>query len=132
MTYPAGNRNAARVTGPPNHRIEFVFLARVKSTDELPRRSGRSFIANSGDVFINQRRVYKRIFPRQMALDVISDNGGELADLEGEPAILPRRQSQRIFVQPNGSAVIARIESAIESRLGEEVNLFAELCVEKQ
>ena len=67
-----------------------------------------------------------------MALDVISDNGGELADLEGEPAILPRRQSQRIFVQPNCGPVIARVESAIESRLCEEVNLFAELRVEKK
>ena len=67
-----------------------------------------------------------------MPRDIISDNGGELADLQGEAAILPRRQPKRIFVQPNGGAVIARIESAIKSRLGKKINLFAELCVEKQ
>src|SRR5438105_14091907 len=65
-----------------------------------------------------------------MALDVISDNGGELADLEGEPAILPRRQAQRIFVQPNCGPVIARVESAIKSRWCEEIHMFAELRVE--
>ena len=67
-----------------------------------------------------------------MALDVISDNSREFADLEGEPTILRRRQSQRIFVQPNGGPVIARVESAIKPGLGEKINLRSVLCIEKE
>src|SRR5437588_12516532 len=67
-----------------------------------------------------------------MAGHKIANNSGKFADLKIQTAIFPGRNAQRIFIQPNGGAVIARIEPAIESRLGKEINLFAELRVEKK
>src|SRR2546428_6734254 len=67
-----------------------------------------------------------------MPRDKIADDGGELTDLQGETSILTRRNPKRIFVEPNLSAVIARIESAINSRLHKQINMRTKLPVEKQ
>ena len=62
----------------------------------------------------------------------IADDRRELSDLQIEAPIVPRRDSERVLVEPNLSAVIARIESAVEPRLNEEINLRAALRVEKK
>src|SRR5262249_48871464 len=55
-----------------------------------------------------------------------------LADLQCKTAVLPWRNSKRILVQTNVGAVIGWIESAVESGLREEINLRADLRVQKQ
>src|SRR5438445_13683809 len=67
-----------------------------------------------------------------MSRDKIADNGGELTDLQSEATVLPRGNPKRILIQTNLGAVIARIETAIESRLREEINVRAELSVEEK
>src|SRR5262249_28925605 len=67
-----------------------------------------------------------------MSRDPISDDGSELADLQCKTAILPWGDSKRVLVQASLSAVIARIEAAVESRLRKEVNLRPDLRVQKQ
>src|ERR1700730_14430668 len=67
-----------------------------------------------------------------MTRDPIADDSGELADLQSQTAILPRRDAKRVFVEPEIGAVIARVEPAIKSRLHEEINLRPDLRVEKQ
>src|SRR5437899_7525292 len=67
-----------------------------------------------------------------MPRDKVPDDGGELTDLESKTSVLPRRNSKRIFVEPNLSAVIARIEPTIQSRLRKQINMRTKLRVEKQ
>src|SRR4029450_5626847 len=67
-----------------------------------------------------------------MARHPIADDRGELTDLRRETTIIPRRGTQRVFVEPNLSAVIARIKAAIEPRLCKEINLRSDLGVEKK
>src|SRR5438309_11121293 len=67
-----------------------------------------------------------------MSRDKIADNGGELTDLQSKATVLPRGNPKRILIQANLGAVIARIETAIESRLGKEINVRAELSVEEK
>src|SRR6266496_6717872 len=55
-TEPPRDRNAAGITGSPDHWIELVFLT-LKSIDKIARRPGRDFVADGGDVLINQRRI---------------------------------------------------------------------------
>jgi hypothetical protein len=64
--------------------------------------------------------------------DPIADDRCELAELQCKTTVLPRRDSKRILVQANLGAVIGRVEPAVDSRLREEINLRAELRVEKQ
>src|SRR4030095_1770960 len=64
--------------------------------------------------------------------DPIAHHGGELADLQSETAILPRRNAQCVFVEPNLSPVIARVKTAIQPRLRKEINLRADLRIEKE
>src|SRR5207253_2725191 len=44
----------------------------------------------------------------------IADDRGEFANLQRQATIVPRRHAQRIFVEPNLGAVIARVKAAIE------------------
>src|SRR5438067_13850860 len=67
-----------------------------------------------------------------MPRNPIADDRGELTDLRRETTIIPRRGTQRVFVEPNLSAVIARIKAAIEPRLCKEINLRSDLGVEKK
>src|SRR5438309_1064342 len=62
----------------------------------------------------------------------VTDNGSELTDLESKATVFPRRHPRGIFIQANGSTMVARIEPTIESRLCIEVNLRSKLGVEKQ
>src|SRR6266550_743847 len=62
----------------------------------------------------------------------IADDRGEFANLQRQATIVPRRHAQRIFVEPNLGAVIARVKAAIEPRLRKEINVRAGLCVEKE
>src|SRR5207247_11409820 len=68
----------------------------------------------------------------EMPRNPIAHDRGELADLHREAAILPRSDAHCIFVEAHLSAVIARIKTAIEPRLREEINLRSDLRVEKQ
>src|SRR5438876_9881304 len=61
-----------------------------------------------------------------------ADDGFELANLHSEPAIIPRRNAKCIFVEPKLSAAVARVEAAIEPRLGKEINVRPKLRVQKQ
>jgi len=67
-----------------------------------------------------------------MPRDPVSDNGCELADLESEAAIVPGSEPKCIFIKPDLSAVITRVEAAVESRLRKEIDLRANLGVEEE
>ena len=62
----------------------------------------------------------------------VTDNGSKLTDLKGKAAVFPWRHTQGVFIEADGSAVIARIEPTIESRLYKEVNLRPDLGVEEE
>ena len=62
----------------------------------------------------------------------IADDRGEFANLQRQATIVPRRHTQRIFVEPNLGAVIARVKAAIDPRLRKEINVRADLRVEKE
>src|SRR6266480_3502786 len=114
---PAGYRNATRITGSPDYRIERVLLVVVEPVDEVEQRKRRRLVSNWRDVFINYRRVNEGILPGEMPRHPIANDRGELADLQRQSTIIPGRDSQRIFVEPNLSAVIARVKAAIQPRL---------------
>ena len=67
-----------------------------------------------------------------MSRHPIANYGREFSDLQIETAVLPRGEPQCVLVEPNLSAVIARVESTIEPRLSEEINLRSVLRVEKE
>src|ERR1700730_14891067 len=67
-----------------------------------------------------------------MPRDPIADHGSELTDLQGETAVLPRSNAKCVLIKPDLSALIARIESTIESRLNKKINLGPDLCIEKE
>src|SRR6266545_3857312 len=67
-----------------------------------------------------------------MSRDPIAYDRGELADLHCQSPIFPRCNAQCIFVEPNLSAVIARVKTAIEPGLREEINLRADLRIQKK
>src|SRR6476661_5414999 len=67
-----------------------------------------------------------------MSRNPIADDGREFAGLQCETTVLPWGDSKRILVQANVGAVIARIESPIQSRLREEIHLRTGLRVQKQ
>ena len=67
-----------------------------------------------------------------MAWDPVTDHGSKLTYLQIEPAVLPRGHAKCIFVQSNLSAVIARVEPAIEPGLRKKVNLTSKLGIEKK
>jgi len=48
-----------------------------------------------------------------MSRDKIADDGSELSDLQCETAVVPWRDPECVFVEPNLSAVITWIESTI-------------------
>src|SRR4051812_9641453 len=61
-----------------------------------------------------------------------SDHGRELPGLKIETSIFPGRDPHRVFIQPDLSAVIGRIETAVDSRLGESINRGTKLRVDEQ
>src|SRR5437773_11884391 len=67
-----------------------------------------------------------------MSRNPVAHDRSELADLHRQAAILPGRDAHCIFVEAHLSAAIARIKTAIEPRLREEINLRSDLRVEKQ
>src|SRR5436189_2884826 len=67
-----------------------------------------------------------------MSRNPVAHDRSELADLHRQAAILPGRDAHCIFVEAHLSAVIARIKTAIEPRLREEINLRSDLRVEKE
>ena len=67
-----------------------------------------------------------------MPRDPIAYDRGERADLYRQAAILPWRNAQCVFVEPKLSAVIARVKTAIKPRLSKEINLRADLRIEKE
>src|SRR3954470_18157134 len=66
-----------------------------------------------------------------MPLDPAANDGRDLAHLETEAAVFPRRYPNRVFVEPDIRAFITWIESAIDARLGENVNRCADLRVDE-
>src|SRR5438477_4737772 len=62
----------------------------------------------------------------------VTDNGSKFTDLQSKAAVLPWRHAQGVFIEAEGSSMVARIEPTIESRLCKEVNLRSKLGVEKQ
>src|SRR2546423_5032930 len=67
-----------------------------------------------------------------MARHPAADDGGKLAGLEIEPAVFPGRDTHGVFIEPKLRALIARIETAIDPRLRENINHRTELCVDEQ
>src|SRR5207244_11139656 len=90
------------------------------------------FIPNGREGFINQRRVDKRIVPRQVPRHPIAHYGRKFADLQRKTPVLPWCNSSRVLIQANVGTLIGGIEPAIDSSLREEINLRAQLRVEKQ
>src|ERR1700686_5853543 len=127
----ARNRNATRVTRPPNHRIPNRRVV-DKPVDEVVRRGRRECVADRGHIFINQGCVNEGIFPRQMPWNPIADHRSELTDLQIETPFVPRRYAYCIFIKPDLGAVVAGLEAAIDSRLREEINLRPQLRVKKK
>src|SRR4051812_31362413 len=62
----------------------------------------------------------------------VADDGGELTNLQSEPPVFPRCVTKGVFVDADFRAVVTRIKTAVQSRLAEEIKLFAELRVEKK
>src|SRR5450759_2648469 len=62
----------------------------------------------------------------------IAHDGCEFSGLQIEPAIVPWRDAERIFVKAHLRPAIARIETAIQARLDEDVNGRADLRVEEE
>ena len=62
----------------------------------------------------------------------VTDDRGKLSELEIEPAVFPGRDAHRIFIEPNLRALIARIETAIDPGLRENINRRTELRVDEQ
>jgi hypothetical protein len=54
-----------------------------------------------------------------MARNPVAYDGGELSQLQSEPAIRPRRDAEGVFIEPNLGALVAGIEPAIQPRLRE-------------
>src|ERR1041385_3822435 len=96
------------------------------------QRDTFAMISNRRDVFVNQRRINKRIVPGKMPGHPITNDGRELTNLRAEPAVLPGRDPQCIFIEPDLRSGIRGIKSAIETRLNEKINLRTDLSVEKQ
>src|SRR4030095_957427 len=67
-----------------------------------------------------------------MPLNPIAHDRGKLADLQIETAIIPRRETKRIFIKTDFSATSTRVEPAIESLLSKEINLGPDLRVVKE
>src|SRR6476620_9098744 len=67
-----------------------------------------------------------------MARHPIADDGSELSHLQGKTPVVPRRDPERIFVEPDLSAVITWIKTSIQTRLNKNINLRPNLGVEKQ
>src|SRR5579864_3323319 len=67
-----------------------------------------------------------------MSRDPVSDNGGEFADLQIEASIVPRRETDCVFIHSNLCALIAWIETTVQPRLREKINLFSQLTVQKK
>ena len=67
-----------------------------------------------------------------MPRDPIAHHSSELADLQIETSVVPRRYAYCIFIKPDLSAVITWIEPTIESRLRKKINLGPNLCIEKE
>src|ERR1700726_2498123 len=66
-----------------------------------------------------------------MPLHPIANNRSKFADLEVETLIVPRRNTKRIFIEPNLGAVIARVKPAVQSRLPEKIDVRYKLRVKK-
>src|SRR6266481_4311910 len=67
-----------------------------------------------------ERRVFhfgRIIKSAKSSRDRNTDNGRKLSLLQIETAIIPRRKAERIFIEANLGAVIARIESTINPGL---------------
>src|SRR4029077_19806614 len=67
-----------------------------------------------------------------MARDPVADYGGELTDLKSESSVVPRGESESVFIEPDLSAVITWIKSSIQTRLNKNIHLRPDLSVEKQ
>src|SRR5213594_1437665 len=67
-----------------------------------------------------------------MAWDPIAYHSCKRPRLQIETAILPRRNAQCVFVEPNLCAAVARIESAVDPRLRKEINLRPDLRIQKE
>ena len=95
------------------------------------RQHGRG-IPDAGQILIRHRRGDERVLPRAVARGPVAHDRGKLADLHIEAPVFPRRQAQRVFIEPEPRAAVARIEAAVHARLREKVNVRAELAVEKE
>src|SRR5215469_7592857 len=67
-----------------------------------------------------------------MPPDPITYNGGKLAHLQIEGAVIPGRKTKRIFIEAHLSAASCRIKPAIDPRLRKEINMRTVLRVEKE
>src|SRR6266403_4815545 len=67
-----------------------------------------------------------------MARNPIADHGCKLTHLKRESSVLPRGESEGVFIEPDLSAVITWIKTSIQTRLNKNINLRPNLGVEKQ
>lgn len=67
-----------------------------------------------------------------MPLDPAPDDGGKFPDLRAETAIFPRRDADRVLIQPDLRAAIRRIEMPIDPHLAEEVYCRTDLGIDEE
>src|SRR6185436_15908924 len=89
-------------------------------------------VPDAGEVLVSEGRVDEGVGPRAMSRGPVADDGAELAELQAEPAVVPRREAQRVFVEANLGVLVAGIVATIHARLREDVDVRAELRIEKK
>src|SRR4051812_33127221 len=130
LSETAGHREAGCVAWTPDNGIVLVFFRGRPDAEVIVIRRG--FVFDRGDVFVGQRRVDERVLPGKMARNPVADDRRKLSGLDVEPAILPRGEAQRVFIQPQLRAAVDRIESPVYPGLGKEVEGGSDLRVKEQ
>ena len=112
MSEPSSHRDAARITRSPDDRKGFVF--RVRQSAREIAVIGGGFVFDLSDVLVGQRRGDERVFPGEMPRDPVAHDGGELADLQTEPPVLPRGVAHGVFIEADLHTVIGRVEARVD------------------
>ena len=125
---PAGHGSARRVGGTPDDRVVLVAFALLDRA-ECRRRFRCRRVADRGHLLIGERRGDERILPRVVARDPAADDRCELAGLQVQTSIVPRREPQRIFVQTRLHVAVGRVEALIHTGLGKAVEPRSQLRI---
>ena len=138
----SGQGDSGGITRPPDDRQPQPFLhghdplgqtgSYMRPGEQYSGRADRFAVPDPRQIFVRQRCGDKRIDPRAVAVGPIAHHGGKPPDLQARASVGPRRDPQRIFVQPHLARSIRRVEAPIEAGLGKKVHLPPGLCIEKK